>query len=162
VALAPIEAPRFTRVGENWSGVGGKAARGLRTLVKTMFGPRKTSSSMVTPFQTSTLFFTMTRLPSFAPLSMKAWSHTLQSAATVAERTEGALQVDRCRVMDGRLDARGAELREHIVPPGHAHHVEMPDRLVPRQRRGEDHAGDAGQQRVIAAGGCAALRVPQR
>jgi hypothetical protein len=48
VALAPIVAPSFTRVISNGSRRG-KAARGRRTLVKTAFGPTKTSDSRRTP-----------------------------------------------------------------------------------------------------------------
>jgi hypothetical protein len=48
VALAPIEAPRRTRVGVIFQS--GFCARGRRSLVNTAHGPTKTSSSIVTPW----------------------------------------------------------------------------------------------------------------
>ncbi len=47
VALAPIEAPRRTTVGR-YSCLRMTCERGLITLVKTIDGPQKTSSSKVT------------------------------------------------------------------------------------------------------------------
>ncbi len=47
VQLAPSVAPRFTSV-RRYSFLRGTAERGLCTLVKTMLGPQKTSSSSVT------------------------------------------------------------------------------------------------------------------
>src|SRR6266702_3174835 len=84
VALAPTVAPRRTSVGTSSSGAFLKPTRGVRSLVNTMLGPRNTSSSTVTRSQTSTAFLTVTRSPSRAPPSMKAWSPTLQSAPTTA------------------------------------------------------------------------------
>src|SRR4051812_46233174 len=84
VAFAPMELPRRTRVGRNLAGGFLKATRGFMSLVKTMFGPRNTSSSTVTLSQTSTQFLTVTWLPIRAPLSMKAWSPTLQSLPMTA------------------------------------------------------------------------------
>ena len=62
VALAPRVAPRRTSVWrysclrETW-------LRGLITLVNTMEGPQKTSSSRTTPSYTDTLFWILTLLP---------------------------------------------------------------------------------------------------
>src|SRR5208282_2067966 len=84
VAFAPMDAPRLTTVGRNFSGGFLKATRGNKSFVNTTFGPRNTSSSTVTLSHTSTLFLTVTRLPNLAPVSRKAWSPTLQSLPRVA------------------------------------------------------------------------------
>src|SRR6202035_346036 len=79
VAFAPMVAPRRTRVGSHPSGPRLMAARGRRSLVKMALGPTKTSSSIVTLFQTSTAFLIVTPEPITAPPSTKAWSQMLQS-----------------------------------------------------------------------------------
>src|SRR6266536_807018 len=84
VAFAPMVAPWRTSVGTSRSRDFLRPARGARSLVNTMLGPRNTSSSTVTRSHTSTAFFTVTRSPSLAPPSMKTWSQTLQSAPTSA------------------------------------------------------------------------------
>src|SRR6478736_5831567 len=66
VALAPIEAPFFTRVCL-YSLFLAIALRGLITLVNTMEGPRNTSSSQSTPVYMDTLFCTFTLLPRVTP-----------------------------------------------------------------------------------------------
>jgi len=57
VALAPIVAPRPTRVGSN-SVLRDTCARACLTLVNTHDGPRNTSGSSVTPSYSDTLFWT--------------------------------------------------------------------------------------------------------
>ena len=62
VAFAPIVAPFFTTV--FWySFFRLMALLGLMTFVKTMEGPKKTSSSQITPVYMETLFCTFTFFP---------------------------------------------------------------------------------------------------
>ncbi len=70
VTRAPRVAPARTRVGNSASPCRLIAARGVRSLVKVTPGPRNTSSSTVTPSKIITWFFTVTRLPTTAPVSM--------------------------------------------------------------------------------------------
>src|ERR687895_813105 len=62
----------------------GKGARGLTSLVKTAPGPRNTSSSTVTPDNSSTPFLMVTESPTTTPPSTKLWPPTLQSAPILA------------------------------------------------------------------------------
>ena len=62
VALAPIVAPRLTKVGRN-SSFRSTSARGLLTLVKTQDGPQNTPSSSVTPLYSDTLFWILQPSP---------------------------------------------------------------------------------------------------
>ena len=55
VALAPIVAPSFTKVGIHLSFDFGYFERGFKSLVKTAEGPTKTKSSKVILLQTSVL-----------------------------------------------------------------------------------------------------------
>lgn len=72
VALAPMVAPRSTRVLDSPPGPFLRWARGVRSLVKIMLGPRKTSSDTVTPSQMRTAFLMVTRSPILAPPSTNA------------------------------------------------------------------------------------------
>jgi hypothetical protein len=67
---APSVAPRRTRVGRSASPLRLMCARGVMSLVKMTPGPRKTSSSTVTPSKTITWFLTVTRFPTTAPPSI--------------------------------------------------------------------------------------------
>ena len=62
VELAPSVAPFFTRVGRN-SFFFSIMDRGFKTFVKTVLGPQKTSSSIVTESKILTLFCTLQLLP---------------------------------------------------------------------------------------------------
>src|SRR5207302_5373381 len=62
VQLAPMLAPRFTRV-RRYSFLRTIWLRGLMTLVNTMEGPQKTSSSNSTPVYSETLFWILTLFP---------------------------------------------------------------------------------------------------
>ena len=62
VQLAPSVAPRRTTV-RRYSCLRVTAERGLSTLVNTMLGPQKTSSSSVTASYTETLFWILTLSP---------------------------------------------------------------------------------------------------
>src|SRR5437762_4508003 len=62
VEFAPIEAPRLTSV-VLYSSRRMTWLRGLTTLVNTMDGPQKTSSSSTQPVYTETLFWILTLLP---------------------------------------------------------------------------------------------------
>src|SRR5689334_12142995 len=64
VALAPMDAPFFTRV-LRYSSFRTTSLRGLKTLVKTMEGPQKTLSSSSTPSYTLTLFWILQLSPTF-------------------------------------------------------------------------------------------------
>src|SRR5579885_2293201 len=66
VALAPIVAP-FRTVVLAYCPLRLMALRGLTTFVNTIDGPRKTSSSQVTPLYIDTLFCTFTLLPRTTP-----------------------------------------------------------------------------------------------
>jgi len=70
--------------------------RGLITLVKTMEGPRKTSSSSVTPWYTDTLFWIFTPLPIFTLRSMKTFWPIIQFSP-ISE--EGMIWV-KCQTFD--------------------------------------------------------------
>ncbi len=76
---APRVAPRRTVVDSSTSGPRLIAERGRRSLVNSTLGPRNTSSSQVTPVNTSVPFLTVTLSPSTAPVSTKAQSQMLQS-----------------------------------------------------------------------------------
>jgi len=77
VALAPIVAPFFTRVCLN-SFLFETALRGLIILVNTHEGPRKTSSSQITPSYSETLFCTFTWLPNTTVDAIKTFWPMLQ------------------------------------------------------------------------------------
>jgi hypothetical protein len=81
---APSVAPTWTSVGRKSSRLRLLAERGRRSFVNRTPGPRNTSSSMITPSNNMTPFFTVTRLPIVTPPSTYAWSQILQLRPTSA------------------------------------------------------------------------------
>src|SRR5664279_3367158 len=81
---APKVAPRDTVVVSSSAPCFLMNARGEKSLVKITPGPRKTSSSIVTPSKLMTWFLTVTRSPMTAPPSTYAPSQMLQSRPTTA------------------------------------------------------------------------------
>src|SRR2546423_8765893 len=83
VALAPMLVPRFTSVclysllRETW-------LRGLMTLVNTIDGPQKTSSSRITPSYTETLFWILTLFPILTPFMTTTFCPSEQRAQITA------------------------------------------------------------------------------
>src|SRR5438067_7174925 len=80
VAFAPIDAPRPTTVGITSQSVA--AARGYRSFVNTAPGPTNTSSSIVTPLYTDTLFWILQPEPIRTPASMNTFLPMTHRAPT--------------------------------------------------------------------------------
>src|SRR5437667_11444050 len=82
--------------------------------------------------------------------------------ALVAEVAEGALEMDRHRVVHAGADTCGVEAPENGVAPGYPDYIEMPDRLVAGKHGGPRHARIPGEQLVVASSGRAPRRIPLR
>src|ERR1019366_231921 len=82
VALAPMDAPRLTRVRAKRAGC--CPLRGKGSLEKVALGPTNTSSCSVTPSQTWTPHLMVTRSPMRTSFSMNVWSQMLQAAPITA------------------------------------------------------------------------------
>ncbi len=94
VAFAPTDAPRRSMVGL-YSFLRATALRGFITLVKTIDGPRNTSSSHTTPVYTLTLFWIFTLRPNFTSGDMTTFCPILQFSPIV----QFGIMCEKCHIL---------------------------------------------------------------
>src|SRR5688572_22000512 len=93
VALAPMDAPFLTTVFK-YCDLLFTALLGFITFVKTMLGPRNTSSSQTTPVYMETLFCTFTLLPKVTPGEITTFCPMLQ----FSPMTHSGITCEKCQI----------------------------------------------------------------